>query len=122
MRPDRLEKVDKSDMPEAAHTNALRIMAAFELNRRWSGSGVDVFCCHPGVSKTEVRALDSRRYHGRASVLRCPSMASLAHKLQMRRARAVQSTRLRRTLCLLLPHSTMFVLITGHSPLDLLAF
>jgi NAD(P)-dependent dehydrogenase (short-subunit alcohol dehydrogenase family) len=48
--------VNKSDMPEAAHTNALRIMAALELNRRLAGSGVDVFCCHPGVTKTEVRA------------------------------------------------------------------
>lgn len=41
-------------MAEAAHLNALRIMAAFELNKRLAGSGVDVFSCHPGVSKTEV--------------------------------------------------------------------
>lgn len=68
MPPDRLQKVEKSDMPEAAHTNALRIMAAYELNRRWSGSGVDAFSCHPGVSKTEVEALDRSKGLGRASL------------------------------------------------------
>jgi NAD(P)-dependent dehydrogenase (short-subunit alcohol dehydrogenase family) len=56
----RLQKVNKSDMPEAAHTNALRILAALELNRRLAGSGVDVFCCHPGVTKTEVTAVTMR--------------------------------------------------------------
>ena len=42
-------------MAEAAHLNALRIMGAFELNRRLAGNGVDVFAVHPGVARTEVR-------------------------------------------------------------------
>ena len=42
-------------MAEAAHLNALRIMGAFELNRRLAGNGVDVFAVHPGVARTEVQ-------------------------------------------------------------------
>ena len=34
--------------------NALRIMGAFELNKRLAGSGVDVFAVHPGIARTEV--------------------------------------------------------------------
>ena len=50
-----LEQATSSGMAEAAHLNALRIMGAFELNRRLAGSGVDAFAVHPGVARTEVR-------------------------------------------------------------------
>lgn len=49
-----LEQATNSGMAEAAHLNALRIMGAFELNRRLAGSGVDAFAVHPGVARTEV--------------------------------------------------------------------
>ena len=51
------EKATKSGMAEAANTNALRIMAAKELNRRHALDGVSAFSCHPGVVKTEVALL-----------------------------------------------------------------
>ena len=62
-------------MAEAAHVNALRILAAFELNKRLAGTGVDVFACHPGVSKTEVLNPKLTSFHLKSAagaLLSCP--------------------------------------------------
>jgi len=40
---------------QAARCATLKLLAAFELDRRLKGSGVDVVACHPGIAATEVR-------------------------------------------------------------------
>ena len=50
----RSEKATRSGVAEAANTNALRILAAKELNRRHAPDGVAAFSCHPGLVATEV--------------------------------------------------------------------
>lgn len=40
---------------QAARCATLKLLAAFELDRRLKGTGVDVVACHPGIAATEVR-------------------------------------------------------------------
>jgi hypothetical protein len=49
--------VDVTDIHQAARCSTLRLLAAFELDRRLKGSGVDVVACHPGLAATEVPSL-----------------------------------------------------------------
>ncbi|KAK9839250.1 hypothetical protein WJX81_004246 [Elliptochloris bilobata] len=76
-----LEQATNSGMAEAAHLNALRIMAAFELNKRLAGSGVDVFAVHPGVSRTEgLTKIDSSKLMAQVLGMVAPLIAQPASR------------------------------------------
>ncbi|CAL8469923.1 g9465 [Coccomyxa elongata] len=48
------EKVDVTGTQQAARCATLKLLAAFELDRRLKGTGVDVTACHPGIAATEA--------------------------------------------------------------------
>ncbi len=50
----RSEKVDVTDTQQAARCATLKLLTAFEMDRRLKGTGVDVVVCHPGIAATEV--------------------------------------------------------------------